>query len=373
MFTDSPSAGPSSSTNSSMLTELLSCADDHPKRGVTESESFSSSNLWFPVQNENVSSSWPPKIDFSGEPPPARDAMEGKSAPHLRRVGHTRSIPNRASRSNLLSVPATPTNLWQQVSGDAKHVLLTRELAVLDKCPHAPFDLSRIRPFASSSMEAEVVRHSAAACGSADRRPPPPSPTAPLHPNTSVSIYFKQPVLNAWEEAKQTSLDLWKAQRRGNPYLPLMVSLFNPLRAVMPPSYWKSVNTTTKPFDKVVWNIKKPLPSPALRTKLRSRKDCDVASESYSPKVFLTGKLRHHCRVCGRDSLLKRLLLVHYWAARDDALSLANAGDDDKMAVSFPESVFLRDRHDFDDFDDDPMDDPLVVERHPECYPLRLF
>ncbi|KAJ7036862.1 hypothetical protein C8F04DRAFT_1094622 [Mycena alexandri] len=371
MFTDSPSAGPSSSTNSSMLTELLSCADDHPKRGVTESESFSSSNLWFPVQNENVSSSGRQR-STSLENRRRLATQWREKARHT-----TSSWPHTvypepcfaiqfAERARDAHKPVA-AGLWRrQACPPDSRARCARQVS-----PCA-FDLSRIRPFASSSMEAEVVRHSAAACGSADRRPPPPSPTAPLHPNTSVSIYFKQPVLNAWKRPS-TSLDLWKAQRRGNPYLPLMVSLFNPLRAVMPPSYWKSVNTTTKPFDKVVWNIKKPLPSPALRTKLRSRKDCDVASESYSPKAFLTGKLRHHCRVCGRDSLLKRLLLVHYWAARDDALSLANAGDDDKMAVSFPESVFLRDRHDFDDFDDDPMDDPLVVERHPECYPLRLF
>ncbi|KAJ7746298.1 hypothetical protein B0H16DRAFT_1556925 [Mycena metata] len=374
MFPDSPSGGPSSS----MPTEILSSVDEDPKRGVMESQPFLASDLWFPVQKENVSSSWPPKIDFSGEPPPSRDAMEGISAPHPRRVDHirspTRSIPNRASRSNSLSVPATPTNLWQQVSGDAKHVLLTRELAGLDQCLHVPIDPSRIRPFASASTEAEDVRHDGAACGSADHRSPPPSPTAPPHPNASVSIYFKQPVLNTWEEAKRAFLDLWTVQRRTNPHLPLIVSLFNPLRAVMPPSYWKSVDTTTKPLDKIVWNIKKPLPSRTLRTKLRSRRDCDVAGESCSPKAFLAGKLRHHCRVCGKDSLLKRLLLVHYWAARNNALPLANAGDDDhEMTDGFPEPVFLRDRHDFDDFDDDPMDDPLVVERHPECYPLRLF
>ncbi|KAJ7183266.1 hypothetical protein C8R46DRAFT_1066423 [Mycena filopes] len=367
-----PSAGPSSCMNTAVPAETLS-VDETPKLQVKASNAFSASivDLWFPV-NENVSTSWPPTIDFSGKPSPSPDAMEGIIAPHPR-VGHTRSttrsIPNRPSRSNSLRVPTTPTNLWQQTS-DARHVLMTRsrEPASPDKCPYPPIDPSRIRPYPSTSTEAEVVRPGGARCGDADRPSPAPVSTCP-----------EQSVLTLWEQAQHKFSESWHAQRKKNPHLPLVVSPFNPLRADMPPSYWKSVNTTTKSFDKIVWNIKRPLPSPAVPTRLRSRKGCDMAGERLLPRAVLTGKLRHHCRVCGSDGLWKRLLLVNYWGTRADAMfedalrQVKTDDDDEEMADSFPEAGLLRDRHDFDDEDDDPMDDPLVVERHSDCYPWRLF
>jgi hypothetical protein len=89
--------------------------------------------------------------------------------------------------------------------------------------------------------------------------------------------------------------------------------------------------------------------------------------------------------VCSQDTLLKRLLLVRHWAASADALfesalSLLNhdAEDDCEMGNatlddSFPDGIFLRDRHDFEDEDGLMEDTPLIVARHPECYSLNLF
>lgn len=241
--------------------------------------------MWFPM-NENVSSSWPPKFTFQTgiksprSPRPSPDAMEGIIASELQspRSGHvrsaTRAIPNRISRSNSLSVPATPTNLWRQVSapkGQDWTALSSRGLVGAEKCSHPPPRSGRIRPSPPVDMEAEAnpSKHDATARCST---PPPPvlPPTVPSQPSL-LAMHAKQSVSSQWDQNEPSFLRLWGAQKH-NPYLPLVFSPFNPLRTLMPPLFWKSISTTNRPFAKVQWNFQKPLPSPALRTRLRSRK-----------------------------------------------------------------------------------------------------
>ncbi|KAJ6577523.1 hypothetical protein B0H19DRAFT_562377 [Mycena capillaripes] len=391
---------PNSPAGPSMYIPLnKSTSDESPERErESEDKAGSASEMWFPV-NENVSSSWPPKFTFqagvksSQFSRPSLDDMEGiiASHPQSTRSGHTRfatrAIPNRTSRSNSLSVPATPTNLWRKVSVPRGQDFLSSRglvegLVGAEKCPHPPPGLGRIRPSPPIDIpEAVPSEHDAAAhCNT----PPPPAlpPTVPSHPSL-LSIRAKQSVLSQRDQKERSFLRLWGAQKHSNPHLPLVFSTFNPLRTLMPPLFWKSISTTNRPFAKVEWNFQKPLLSPALRTRLRSRKDCDLAGERLSSRAFYSGKLRHHCRVCSKDTLLKRLLLVRHWASRADAmfesaLSLLNAEDDFEMADttlddSFPEGVLLRDRDDFDDDDGLMNDAPLIVERHSECYSLRLF
>ncbi|KAF8207032.1 hypothetical protein K438DRAFT_420429 [Mycena galopus ATCC 62051] len=389
MFFDSPAA------------ESRSCRAHHTeqyprdcaKRELLESKLVSSpvSSIWFPM-NENVSSSWPPKITFADTKPPqsshiSRNAMEGIITQHPRstRSGHTRSatrpIPNRTSRSNSLSsVPVTPTSLWREVS-DLKGLDSTRKTVGSEKCPRTVLDPERVRSLSLAPETGPRSKHkSIACCGVALPSPALPSASGLLSPSTS----FRPSGLTQWDQHECAFLRPLHAQKHINQYIPLVVSLSNPLRALMPPMYWKSIGTpANKPFQKVVWNFQRPLPSPALPTKLRSRKRCDTAAEPLSLKAFLTGKLRSHCRVCSKDTLLKRLLLARHWASEsnedavfESALSLVH--DDYEMGhndaalddSSFPETVLLRDRDDFDDGDDDrPMEDAPTTK----CYQLRLF
>jgi len=356
--------------------------------------SFSAPDIWFPLTG-NVSSSSPQKIALADMRTPrssrvSPDAMEGifGPPPQSLRSGHTRpatrAIPNRTSRSNSLSsVPATPTSLWRQVSSDPTGQDLTRELVGSEKCPHTTLNPERVRSF-PSLYKVPVAASSSRkgpACYETLLPPPALSPINTIPPNVSTSLVPS--VLTQWAQNDRTFLRLWSAEKHKNPYLPRVVSPPNPLRALMPPMYWQSVNTTrNRSLQKVEWNFRRPLPSPALPTKLRSRKQCDAAGERLSSKAVYAGKLRRHCRVCSQDTLLKQLLLVRHWASRADAifecaLSLIHADDDCEMGDAtlddcFPETV-LRDRDDFDD-DDRSMDDaPLIVDRHSDCYPLRLF
>lgn len=117
-------------------------------------------------------------------------------------------------------------------------------------------------------------------------------------------------------------------------------------------------------------------------------RECDKAAEHFSARAVFTGKLRHHCRACKDDTLLKRLLRFNYWITCADGLfesalsSITPDEDEDddwEMDIvsaddGFPQGVFLRDQDDFDDDDRAMADTPLIVERPPECsYPLRLF
>lgn len=259
---------------------------------MTCSIDVSAPAMWFPL-NDNVSSSWPPKITFSSPrttsarektprstqtPSESPDAMEGIIAAHPKstRIAHTRSatraIPNRASRSNSLTVPATPTNLWRQVP-DPKggpHGLVGSD------CLDAPITSGRIRP-CPPLMDTESK---AAPCPSRQYGPDarcgviPPARVPPTKPPHS-SLPLSRPedsVLTQWGQNQRTFLRLWRTQKRSNPQLPLIVSPLNPLRAFMPPLYWKSIPLQKTPFQKVEWKFTKPLPSPALRPRLRSRK-----------------------------------------------------------------------------------------------------
>ncbi|KAJ6553489.1 hypothetical protein DFH09DRAFT_585600 [Mycena vulgaris] len=393
-------AGPSR-TSSSVSTDPSS--SDDRRLESRQSETMSSApTIWFPL-NENVSSSWPPKITFGPSRTssarekssrslhtPSTDAMEGVITSHPR-TGHTRSatrpIPNRATRSNSLNVPATPTSLWREIS-DPKG--FTRGLVGSGPCPGAPpINLRRIRPSPSlididpkaTPCPSRHDRHDAP-CG--PRPPllplPPPSPPSPSPSSTGS----EHSVLTKWQQNERTFLQLWSAQKRNNPHLPVIVSPLNPLRAFMPPLHWQFINVKRRPFQKTQWNFTKPLPSPALRPKLRSRKACDAASERLSAKAIFTGKFRPHCRLCSQDTLLKRLLLFNHWVARVDlifesALLLIKPDDDDyemgdaPVDDDFPQAVFLKDRDDFDDDDLTMDEDPLIAERHADSYALRLF
>jgi hypothetical protein len=236
--------------------------------------------MWFPL-NENISSSWPPKITFQtgGKSPcsshTSPDAMKGIIGhPQNTRSGNTRSasraIPNRAGRSNSLSVPTTPTSLWRLVPvPKAQDVMLARGLVGSEKCPHAPPGSRRIRPSPCVNVEpdAGLSKHDRAAPSDAPCPPPILPLTLPICPSP-VSIGSVSP---QWGQNERAFLRLWSAEKRNNPHLPLVFSPFNPLRALMPPLYWNSVNTTNEKFPKVEWNYKRPLPS-TLRTNLRSRK-----------------------------------------------------------------------------------------------------
>ncbi|KAF7375268.1 hypothetical protein MSAN_00413500 [Mycena sanguinolenta] len=351
-------------------------------------------DIWFPV-DENASSSWPPKITFSEKKSSqsshnAPDAMEGVISwrPKIARTrSATRAIPNRISRStSLSSVPSTPTNLWRDVSSP-KGQDPTRLPASSGNCPHATLNPERTR--SADIVAGPRSKHESVACCGPLLQPVLPS-ASHISPGPTNAV---PSVLTQWDEHERMFLRLWNAQKRTNPYLPLVVSFFNPLRALMPPLHWKSINTAelNKPFAKIEWNFQRPLPSPALRTKLRSREyaRCDAAAERLSIKGFLTGKLQSHCRDCSKDTLLKRLLLVRHWASElskdalfESALSLIHddddyeMGDDDaRLDDCFPEGVHLRDRNGSADDDDRLMDDApstLDCDSAAKCYLLDL-
>ncbi|KAJ7760666.1 hypothetical protein DFH07DRAFT_429003 [Mycena maculata] len=400
MYPNCPAAGPSWAS-SSTPTSSIDCAKAESQQLRSMSPT---STVWFPLNEEASNSQWPPKITFSS---PRRvkscpraaspDSMQGiiVQRPQSSRAGHTRSatraIPNRSSRSNSLSVPTTPTSLWRHVSDPKPDALFTRELDGPDRCTHPPGDSGRIRaippsmdmepkapPCPKSRHEGEVAR------GEASPSPPVPLP-GPSYPSTIPSIPTppEHSVLSRWGLYERKFRELWGVEKAKNPHLPLVISPFNPLRAWMPALYWKSVTMSQAPSLKVEWNFKKPLPSPSLRPKLRSRKNCDVVGLGLSARAIFAGKLRHHCRACAEDGLLKRLLRYNYSSARADNMlesALAIISDDDDCEMDdasaddgFPEGVFLRDQDDFDD-DDRSMDDvPLIVERPAESYLLRLF
>ncbi|KAJ6468327.1 hypothetical protein C8R45DRAFT_466928 [Mycena sanguinolenta] len=352
------------------------------------------SDIWFPV-NENVSSSWPPKITFGTQKPSQSlhntpDAMEGviSQRPKTARTrSATRAIRNRASRSNSLSsIPSMPTDLWRDVSIPKEDP--NRLPASSGKCPHATLNPERTRSVDIVPEAGPRSKHESIPCCGPLLRPVLLPSANHISPGSTKSM---PSFLAQWDEHERMFIRLRNAQKRTNPHLPLVVSLFNPLRAFMPPLHWKSINTAelNKPFAKIEWNCQRPLPSPALQTKLRSRKRCDAAAERLSTKAFLTGKLQSHCRDCSKDTLLKRLLLVRHWASElsedalfESALSLIHDDDDHEMGndgakldASFPEGVLLRDRNGFVDDRDWPMDDaPWIDDRDSaaKCYPLGL-
>lgn len=180
----------------------------------------------------------------------------------------------------------------------------------------------------------------------------------------------------------QTFKDLLEVQRNSHS-LPLVVSPLNPLRALMPPQYWKTISDADLPLPKVQWNFRRPLPSPALRLRFHSRKICDPVLERLSAVALFTGKVCLRCRICSHDSLFKRLLLFNHFVTRADvlfesALSLLPPDDDYQMDEAsdddcFPRGVLLKDRDDFDDDDRAMEEDPLIVDHPTETYPFHLF
>ncbi|KAK7032763.1 hypothetical protein R3P38DRAFT_3186314 [Favolaschia claudopus] len=285
--------------------------------------SCSASDIWFPL-NDDAPTAWPPKITFP--PTKARkislasfDAMEGIVEQHSKcgrssRTGSpTRVIPNRPSRSqSLSSVPMTPPNLWQTVAKPKDRESLGKS----EKCLHATPNPARVRPAPPPGLVAKVPPSKQRKVARDD--PPPYSSATP-----ALRVYTKPPGLMVpsinlpREYNERLFLYLWRAQKRNNPCLPLVVSPFHPLRVLMPPLHWKSIDNTNRPFPKVEWNFSRPLLS-SLNT--RSRKHCDEAGERLSTHAVLSGKLRRHCRACSKDSLHKRLLLVRHWAANADAV-----------------------------------------------------
>ncbi|KAJ6461106.1 hypothetical protein C8R45DRAFT_1220982 [Mycena sanguinolenta] len=177
----------------------------------------------------------------------------------------------------------------------------------------------------------------------------------------------------ARNQTQNIFVQMWCVQKRHNPHLSLVLSNLNPLRALLPAVDWKTTNTANRPFPKAGWNFRRPLSPPA---EWRTRKGCDAAGERLSVEVFFKGGLRYHCRVCNKDSLLKRLLLVRHWAAKTDAMlkSAASRTHDDDETINGPDTVFPRDLDDFDSDDGDWDERPLIDYRSPTpCYPLRLF
>ncbi|KAF7377937.1 hypothetical protein MSAN_00217600 [Mycena sanguinolenta] len=120
-------------------------------------------------------------------------------------------------------------------------------------------------------------------------------------------------------QAQFASISLWNAQRRNNPHLPPLVSHLNPLRSLQQMrSSWKFIRKPTESRTMPEWNFRKLLPSPTLR----NRAWCDAAGQRLALEAFLVGKLRHPgCKICGKDTLLKRLLLVRHWASIADVVS----------------------------------------------------
>ncbi|KAF7327714.1 hypothetical protein MKEN_00350900 [Mycena kentingensis (nom. inval.)] len=408
------------------------------------------SPLWLSSsQKDPMSGSWPPKFSFCATPtaPPRSktprraagdDAMSGiLASPLARSSTQTRStskpIYNRPSRAKVL-VASTPTNLWRQVPSIETKEKGTESVAapLVATCKDAPVGSGRIR---SSSLdpahpppsprptarplplciqptivleEADnytpiVPRHSILAPRPSTPEPPEEQDFGPvLSISATPTLLLASPapasVLYQWNKQEQQFLRLWHGQKQHNPHLPLIPSPLNPLREAMPPFYWRSVVPSISAGGagggaRVGWNIKRPLPSPTLRTKLHSRRDCDIAGEHLSARQFFSGKLRNHCRVCAKDSLHKRVLLFNYWIERADAVFEEALGlvreevevIDVEMVEwtpgteeEIPKCVLLRDRDDFDDVDEDGSprameEDPLIIERHPECHTLRLF
>ncbi|KAJ7643243.1 hypothetical protein B0H17DRAFT_459924 [Mycena rosella] len=195
-----------------------------------------------------------------------------------------------------------------------------------------------------------------------DAPPPPPSlpPSAEsiLSPSTS-STGAEHSVLTRWSRDNATFLHLWTAQKLKNPHLPLIPSPFSPLRSLMPPLYWKSLNKP--PLQKFQWNFTKPLPSPALRPRFHSRKVCDPLVECLSAKTLFTGKFRPRCRACSQDTSSGSCSSITGPPARSTSsstrspLSLIPDGDPDdssdpmaEVDEGYPQGVF---RDDFDDTD----------------------
>ncbi|KAJ7244414.1 hypothetical protein B0H12DRAFT_1129462 [Mycena haematopus] len=204
---------------------------------------------------------------------------------------------------------------------------------------------------------------------------PLPPPTTHIHPG---SRNLRRRQAHEAENQRMFSLRAWYIQKHHNPHLSLVLSHFNPLRALLSHVDWKFINTTNRPFGKVGWNFKRPLRSPA---RLRIRKECDTAGERLSMEDVFSGGLRYHCRVCSKDTLLKRLLLVRHWAAKADAvykseLSRMHKGDDGETTNNdCPQTVFPRDLDDFEDGDGWPADEGPLIDYHSatQSYPLRLF
>ncbi|KAJ7056711.1 hypothetical protein C8F01DRAFT_1154647 [Mycena amicta] len=357
----------------------------------------SASPMWVPAQ-DGVAASWPPKFSFC--PTKTRrtscsddDAMNGLGASPR---SAAKAIPNRPSRSRSKSlsfnVPSTPTDLWRpvQVSPKPKQCFEV-DSAPSERCTHPPVSSGRIRPF---SLDQDVCPPSSPRPAARrlplhtpPPRPPTPEPTEPDDdvsdpgPVLSISAFptlllatpAPSSVCSEWvhHEQERSFFRQWREQKRQHPRLPLVVSPLNPLRDAMP-SWISSSKSSTGIGPRAQWNIKKPLPLP---TALRTRRACDEAGEHCTARQFFSGKLRHHCSVCAKDSLHKRLLLFNYWVDRADAeLEDALQLEDIEMVPvdEFPKCVFLRDR---DDFDDEAAmeEDPLIIERHPECHSLRLF
>ncbi|KAF7317144.1 hypothetical protein HMN09_00449100 [Mycena chlorophos] len=356
----------------------------------------------------------------------------------------SKAIPNRPSRAKSIgaSVPSTPTNLWQPVAKQkgrcetesAKCLLPPSEFDGAERCLHPPVDPAKIRSFSNDQLPAEPIvpppspRPAARQLPTSqprseteqdvftplqsrqrDRagppRPPTPEPAEPQHDSSPQSLspvlsitsapclLLASPappsVLFQWNLQQYAFNQRWCKQKLRNPHLPLVVSPLNPLREAMPPFYWRSVvpaisstRTSTGLGARIVWNIKKPLPSPALRTKLRSRHACDAAGEFLSARQLFSGKLRHHCPVCAKDGLCKRLLLMNHWVERaevefDRALDNMELDVEMTPVEELPKRVLLKDRDDFDEAvspEERAMDeDPLIVERDPECHSLPLF
>ncbi|KAJ7630294.1 hypothetical protein FB45DRAFT_1058324 [Roridomyces roridus] len=320
---------------------------------------------WFSF-NEDLSSSWPPKITFTTDPVPrssspfSSDSMEGvitqrpQSTP---RNSYSRAIPNRSSRSNTQqSVPTTPPNLWRQVPSK-------QEAASFTRCRQPPVGSGRVRAIPDSV--------------DLGFRGPGCPESRPVRCVRETSRCLPPPVIHVERSVEERDFRLlWSAEKRKNPHLPLVVSSLNPLRASMPPSYPERLPSNS---SKAQWNYKKP-----IQRQLPWRRDCDAASDRLSSRAIFLGKAGSHCRSCKDDTLLKRLLRFNYWIAFKDemfeaALDLEDEADcwdilDEAGAEedhNFPKGVSSHDRDDFEDEGGDRMDSddaPVIdiVQRYPQ-------
>ncbi|KAF5367121.1 hypothetical protein D9758_003851 [Tetrapyrgos nigripes] len=103
--------------------------------------------------------------------------------------------------------------------------------------------------------------------------------------------------------------------RRKNPHAPKMPSMLNPLRASAPFMYYHGVEPNTRnPYSNLTWNFQK------RRVVVnRSRSICAVSNKNLRPVVYVCNGDTHHCIMCKRENLLKRLLISRYWRRQNQA------------------------------------------------------
>ncbi|KAF8071660.1 hypothetical protein FPV67DRAFT_889415 [Lyophyllum atratum] len=314
------------------------------------------------------------------------DAMT-KISPCQRSLGlkDGRQIPNRSSRSRLPSIRMPPSDLWTMTPSKTSQALSTStsppeilppNWAKLSHLPPRPTsEREPLRTMSQAPIGSE--RHRWTSTPGAGSSSTPVSAIIPRPPGPCATPVKKSP-----EPAPTAFVDVLCENRRRNPHAPSMVSLFNPLREMVPFRAWACMPSSSRQARGAHGTLT--LPSARYRTSLytipvRARKDCEWASNGLSRgKEYWLNKTRSHCRDCRQETLRIKLLAFSYLHRQSVFLYgppiLMVPSNDDEMEVDDPkaepydddllDSPTLRDFDDFDDFDDESSDDDAVLNDH---------